>query len=251
MRNTVAQEILIALSHVANNRGDFFMSEVKSGESQTVNHFSKMDAVMIAKSWSHPCVEVFEIKSCRSDFMTDTKWPTYLNYCNRFNFVCPEGVIKKDELPSDVGLAYFKDGKIRTVRKPLYRNTDIPVNFFKYIIFNRLQNDRYPFHSDNRDFWNDWAKDRTQKLKAGRYNSTQIVRRLEELQEENERLKSSQRNNVIEDYNKIRKLLGNHGISEWNMYDALEKFLKESDRVSNKRKLIEIETLIFDLKKTI
>lgn len=49
-------------------------------------------------------VRIFEFKSCRQDFVSDNKWQKYLPYCHTFTFVCPIGVIQKDDLPSGIGL---------------------------------------------------------------------------------------------------------------------------------------------------
>lgn len=46
----------------------------------------------------------FEVKSSRSDFSSDKKWPSYLPFCNRFSFVTLPGVIKPTELPDEIGL---------------------------------------------------------------------------------------------------------------------------------------------------
>ena len=40
----------------------------------------------------------FEIKSCRQDFLTDTKWQNYLNRVDRFIFVCPPGAVTKQDV---------------------------------------------------------------------------------------------------------------------------------------------------------
>lgn len=45
-----------------------------------------------------------EIKVSRQDFLSDKKWREYLPYCSRFYFIAPVGIIKKEELPKDIGL---------------------------------------------------------------------------------------------------------------------------------------------------
>jgi hypothetical protein len=68
----------------------------------------RFDALMVnfKKKW----VRGFEFKSSRQDFMRDKKWPKYLDWCSTLTFVCPEGVIKKGELPKGVGLVHVKPG---------------------------------------------------------------------------------------------------------------------------------------------
>lgn len=46
----------------------------------------------------------YEIKITRADFLADKKWKQYLKFCNWFYFIAPEGVIKKEELPDNIGL---------------------------------------------------------------------------------------------------------------------------------------------------
>ena len=46
------------------------------------------------------CVEV---KSCRADFMSDSKWPDYLDWCDRVYFAVPEG-FPDELLPPEHGL---------------------------------------------------------------------------------------------------------------------------------------------------
>jgi hypothetical protein len=63
---------------------------------------SRFDVVEINRNKKK--VKIYEIKSCRQDFISDNKWQKYLKYCTNFGFVAPEGVIKLDELPKKVGL---------------------------------------------------------------------------------------------------------------------------------------------------
>lgn len=49
-------------------------------------------------------IRIFEIKSCRQDFVADKKWQKYLPFCTHFAFAAPRGVISPDELPDGVGL---------------------------------------------------------------------------------------------------------------------------------------------------
>lgn len=51
-------------------------------------------------------VRIVELKSCREDFTSDNKWQKYLDYCDYFYFMCPPDVIKREELPKNVGLIY-------------------------------------------------------------------------------------------------------------------------------------------------
>ena len=47
---------------------------------------------------------IVEVKSCRADFLADSKWEKYLPFATHFYFAAPAGVIKPEELPATVGL---------------------------------------------------------------------------------------------------------------------------------------------------
>jgi len=52
----------------------------------------------------------FEFKTARSDFLRDVrsnKWRKYLKYCHLFYFVCPKGLIQKEEIESPAGLIWI------------------------------------------------------------------------------------------------------------------------------------------------
>jgi len=56
----------------------------------------------------------FEFKINRADFLKDRnsgKWRGYLKYCNTFTWVCPEGLIQKDEVESPAGLLWIGNQK--------------------------------------------------------------------------------------------------------------------------------------------
>jgi hypothetical protein len=53
------------------------------------------------------CVYGYEIKTSRSDFVSDDKWTSYTPFFNYFYFATPPGIIKKTELPDEVGLLEF------------------------------------------------------------------------------------------------------------------------------------------------
>lgn len=48
---------------------------------------------------------IVEIKSRRADFLSDSKWEKYLPYATHFYFAAPQGAIRPEELPPEVGLA--------------------------------------------------------------------------------------------------------------------------------------------------
>lgn len=77
----------------------------------------RIDAAIIdvSKRW----IRGFEIKVSRSDFLRDEKWQTYTEFCSSLSIVCPEGLIRPDEVPAPFGLLYVRaDGSVRWLRKP-------------------------------------------------------------------------------------------------------------------------------------
>lgn len=68
----------------------------------TVKTGRRMDVCALGPKGEIWCVEV---KSSRSDFQADTKWPDYLDWCDRLLFAVPEG-FPDDLLPAEHGLIH-------------------------------------------------------------------------------------------------------------------------------------------------
>ncbi len=65
----------------------------------------RFDVIGIAK---YTCqVRIYEIKSSRGDFLSDSKWANYLPYCTHFSFVAPAGAIFRWELGREIGLIEY------------------------------------------------------------------------------------------------------------------------------------------------
>lgn len=60
----------------------------------------RMDICALGPRGDIWCIEV---KSSKADFQSDTKWPEYLDWCDRLSFAVPEG-FPEDLLPYDQGL---------------------------------------------------------------------------------------------------------------------------------------------------
>jgi hypothetical protein len=76
-----------------------------ASEFSAANTGLRFDVVGIAKYTRQ--VRIYEIKSSRSDFLADAKWPKYLPYCTHFSFVAPAGAIFRWELEREVGLIEY------------------------------------------------------------------------------------------------------------------------------------------------
>ena len=65
----------------------------------------RVDLIHINPHTQH--IRIFEMKVSRSDFIADKKWQNYLKYCHTFSFVCPYGLITKDDIPNGIGVLWI------------------------------------------------------------------------------------------------------------------------------------------------
>lgn len=152
-------------------RGDYFATEVKSGPTTMAHRGELMifDALAISKSWTKPHVNIYEIKTSRSDFLSDVKWPRYREFCNWFWFACPLGLITPDELSDGVGLiVYNLDNKsLRAIRRPVFQDNPLSAKVLLYLVMSRLDQERHPFFSDTREYFEGMVNDRKDKIMLG------------------------------------------------------------------------------------
>ncbi len=66
----------------------------------------RIDAVII--DTAHRWVRGFEIKTNRADFQKDDKWTLYTQFCSSLSIVCPEGIIKPEEIEKPFGLVWIR-----------------------------------------------------------------------------------------------------------------------------------------------
>ena len=202
---------------------DFGIAHVKNGPSWGGN-FRVMDFVAINKSWTQPCITVYEIKTSYSDFKNDSKWPDYLSYCHRFYFISPKNVIPAKEIRqlSPAGLIYVNEkGYLRTAVKPLHRNIELDVSFLYYMIMNKLSGDRYPFHSSKVDFFEEWLEKKEFFRDLGQSIGSRLAVEMTSMQEELRKLKDriDIHRQLVEGFRK--KLgVGNY----WQFRNHLEEF---------------------------
>jgi len=129
--------ILAALA--AKHANDVWFDHVKLGPTWGATRLRIMDGLAIKKSWASPCFTGYEVKTSRSDFLKDEKWPDYLPACHRFYWACPRNLIKPSEVDDQCGLVYVKaNGKVYTRKKAIYRTIDEPAGLFYYLILSRL-----------------------------------------------------------------------------------------------------------------
>jgi len=108
----------------------------------------QVDVIKFTPSYTRFCVDIFEVKRDRSDFLKDIregKWEGYLPHCHRFYFACLTGVCKKDEMPEGVGL-YVRGKKGWTcVKQATSRDVEIPRETLMACLFkqDRLQQNEF------------------------------------------------------------------------------------------------------------
>nr|DAU26787.1 MAG TPA: DNA repair protein MmcB-like [Caudoviricetes sp.] len=218
------------------SRSSYFITECKTCSTYFPDPqgLLKFDGLAITKSYTKPCIIGYEIKVSRNDFKQDNKWHLYLQYCNEFFFVVPTGLVKKEELPDNVGLIYYNpDTKaLRTVKKALYRQIEEPVGVYKYIIFSKLEEDRLPFYEDKAEYARAYLEDQKDKKYIGHTLGSKMAKDLEEAYKRLEAVRHKEAD--IERWEKVEKLLRKHDLLGWSWYrddswlDDLEKALSSS-----------------------
>jgi hypothetical protein len=232
----------LAKRHSVGNNPDVFLTEVKNGESYVAaGRMLKVDAVAIRRSWAHPCVIGYEVKVERADFLRDTKWPRYLDLCNEFSFACPTGLISPDELSPGVGLIYYspEKGSLRTQRKAAFRQVDIPLDMLWYIIMYRVNSDsKHPFFSSEREYLEEWVRDRDDRKELGWSVSGKLFARLidqkdkiTDLERQIKRFESSDETEK-EQLVQLRQLATKAGASQWQAEHYPAQFFEQAMKVS-------------------
>ena len=114
--------------------------EVKTGNTWSDGtKLYKIDFLAYKVGWKTSELLGFEIKVSRSDFLRNKKWHNYKEFVNKLSFACPENLIKKSELPENIGLVYIKkDGKVKWVRRPNVINKVPNPSIFQYLVNSRI-----------------------------------------------------------------------------------------------------------------
>ncbi len=132
-----ANDILKALER--KHEKDVFIPECKTGPTWFNKNLRIMDVWVLKRSWVNLETICYEIKINRGDFKQDNKWKEYLDYCHKFYFVCPWGMIKPEEIENGAGLYWVtKNGNRIYVKKyAKKRDIEIPIELLLHIIMSR------------------------------------------------------------------------------------------------------------------
>ena len=203
---------------------DFFLTEVKSGSSWMTprGDMKILDALAIRKSWTSPCFTGYEVKISRGDFLRDVKFYTYEELCNCLYIVCPKGMIERTEIPESVGLMYYDHDKkaITTKKKAIYRKIEYSPEMLLYIIYSRLDSDRYPFFSDKLEYYTAYLEGKRDNRDLGRAIKTKLVEDNIRLEREVESVRGFQQH--LDTYRAIQRVLEKHHIYGWRRDIAAE-----------------------------
>jgi hypothetical protein len=126
------------------HKDDVYVSQCKNGETWGARDLLKLDAWVLLKTYSPFTTIGYEIKVSRQDFEHDNKWNGYLDLCHQFYFVCPAGLIREIDLPSQIGLIWVSNtGKLYTKRKALRTEPNLEHQFrlLVYILMSRAKID--------------------------------------------------------------------------------------------------------------
>lgn len=226
---------------------DVFVPECNMGSAWFDQKHRRMDAWVMKKTWSPITMIGYEIKVAKADFRNDEKWPEYLKACNQFYFVCPWGLIDKDELPPEAGLLYVtKTGnQLIMKKKSVWRDIEIPARLLVYVLMARVVITRERVGGQTREqYWQSWLEKKIQNENLGYLVSRRVRDYVEKVETENNRLKKQ-----MEAYDVVRERLTELGfdpdvpISQWNIRGRLDSALEMIPE--------HFQTHLFDMKRSI
>lgn len=210
------------------NPKDYFLTEVKNGSTYfpPAQGLLIFDGMGIRKSYTQPCITIYEVKVSRGDFLRDNKWQLYKQYCNELYFAVPKGLIDPSELPEDVGLIYYNPDtkKLHTKRKALYRHVDIPPEVYQYIVYTRLSEDRIPFYESRAEYAKDYLEDKKDKRYIGQSLGSKMAKDLEDAENRLKSLEDVEKQ--VNFANDVYSLLDKSGLAGFIWRFDFEKMLK-------------------------
>jgi hypothetical protein len=117
-----------------------FVPECKDGPTQTRAHL-RLDAWVLAKTWSPITTIGYEIKVDRGDWRRDDKLHNYMPLCHLLYILAPKGVVPVEELPQGVGLLepVGASGRLQVKRKAARREIQLPAELMVYVLMCRTR----------------------------------------------------------------------------------------------------------------
>lgn len=112
--------------------------EIKGGRG------GRADIVAVKPSYANKDIRIYEVKNNRAVFEKDTKYEKYLDVCHRMYIACPQGMIKKEELPPKLGLIVKGENGWHVIKAP-QRNfpKDFNIDFVLSLLYRGYEETRY------------------------------------------------------------------------------------------------------------
>lgn len=217
------RELQEDLAEFLRDRGDLTFTEIQIPNM----HGSRADVIaMTPHRYSTKNIRLYEVKLTRAVWKSDNKYQKYLECCNSMYIACPKGVIKKSEVPEEIGLITRNDNGWRVIKSPRL-NINPPkqnVDFILSLLYRGLEVGR-----EQRDLSQRIIAERNVKLeKQAEKIGWEISRRIS-------RSNESQVESWAED---IWKLFEKYG------FEKPEKIINKGDRwISDRVNLPSIYTL--------
>jgi hypothetical protein len=223
MKAVDSNEIKRALANKHQQQGDFFIAECKDGSTGHVG-LRILDGLAIKKSYTRTLDRFigYEIKVSRSDFQRDAKMYSYLELVNQLHIVTPTGLIDRTEVPTEMGLVWYNPTtQTFTLKKAApKRLIEINTNMLLYIIFSRIESDRYPFHNGKEHYFEDWLADKMSNQELGCRVRSKLVNKLADITRYDYKATAA---SLREQLGEIERVCTAHGMS-WGQ--KVENFLK-------------------------
>lgn len=220
---------------------DFFLTEVKSGPTliDSPGVLKILDGLAIRKSWTSPCFTGYEVKVSRGDFLRDAKFYTYEELCNCLYIVCPKGMIDRTELPETIGLMYYDPERktLQTKKKAIFRKIEYNPEMLLYIIYSRLESDRYPFFSTKQEYFKAYLDGKCDNRVLANSIKTKMAEENARLERQLEAMQGFERQ--YETYREIMRVLHKHNIYGWRSNCA-----KELDDVLSRKCPVDISKIV-------
>jgi hypothetical protein len=212
-----------------------FVAECKDGPTHTRNHL-RLDAWVLAKTWSPVTTIGYEIKVDRADWRRDDKLHNYMALCHLLYVAAPKGVVPVDELPAGVGLIepVGQSGRLQVKRKAARREIQLPAELMVYVLMCRSKITRETGEPTERGWRNEelrkWVAEKDERLALSYAVSNRIREKFDALRDEMRAVR--QQNEHLEPVKKRIVELGfepGQPISSWTVNRKLDELCRTID----------------------
>ena len=193
---------------------DLIVGECKDGPTWGAGH-RRLDYWVLRRSWAHPAMIGYEVKSSRRDFLADDKWQEYLPLCNELWFIADRQHILPGELPPNVGHLRLAGSRLITVQRAAWREIEPPAALLTYLLMCRATIDE-PQQVDRAAYWTSWLEKKREDRRIG-HDVSKALREKYERDVEDIRRRTAAAEQKIERAEKIERALAALGL-DWQSY---------------------------------